>query len=199
VFIFGHLGIGSKLVSPLTRGLTRRWVLLGTLVPDLIDKPLYYILSWSTGLRGADLGLISGTRTFGHTALLLLILSIITFFTRARALAALALGMGSHLLLDAISDRFSHAQLPQAGPKSALLWPFIQDRFPFYPFESMGQHLSIWGKPFVLGAEIVGILILAWDFWRTRHESEILTYLSKRRHERRERRKQKVQGTIGWK
>ena len=42
MFIFGHLGIGSKMVYPWRKQITRGALLVGTVLPDLIDKPLYY-------------------------------------------------------------------------------------------------------------------------------------------------------------
>ncbi|MBI5201898.1 MAG: metal-dependent hydrolase, partial [Elusimicrobia bacterium] len=41
MIFFGHLGLGDALAAPVRRGLPRRWVLLGTVLPDLLDKPLY--------------------------------------------------------------------------------------------------------------------------------------------------------------
>src|SRR4051812_43796707 len=67
MFALGHVGIGRRLV-PRYRAFTarERWIFaLGALLPDLIDKPLYYIPSWITGKRGAELGLIAGTHSFG--------------------------------------------------------------------------------------------------------------------------------------
>src|SRR4051812_43545813 len=104
MFVFGHLGIGSKLATPWAQGLPRRWLLVGTLLPDLIDKPLYYGLSFATGKSGTDLGLISGTRTFGHTALFLVLLALGSIIRRSRILAALALGTATHLLIDNFGD-----------------------------------------------------------------------------------------------
>jgi hypothetical protein len=84
VFLFAHLGIGVRSIRWI-EGLSRKGtrallpiapLFLGTLLPDLIDKPLYYGLSWLTGLRGAELGVIAGTRSFGHSWILLLLLTI---------------------------------------------------------------------------------------------------------------------------
>src|SRR4051812_16556438 len=106
MFVFGHLGIGSKLATPWAMGLRRRWILLGTILPDLIDKPVYYGLSYARGLRGAALGLMSGTRTFGHTGALLLLMATFSILKKSRFLAALSLGMATHLLLDGITEHF---------------------------------------------------------------------------------------------
>jgi hypothetical protein len=166
MFIFGHLGIGSKIVRPLGRALPQRWLLLGTVLPDLVDKPIYYGLSWTTHLHGAELGLISGTRTFGHTALFTLAIALAAYFRSSRVWAALALGAASHLLLDGVTDQFSPSLRDIAGPASALLWPFTHQDFPIIPHPSLGHHLSVVSRPFILWAELGGALLLAWDLWR---------------------------------
>src|ERR1700733_5728748 len=101
MIFFGHLGIGLKTAQPFRRDLPLKPLLLGTLLPDLIDKTLYYGLSFATGRRGAELRLISGTRTFGHTILFTLALGAIAARRRSKTLAALALGSATHLFLDA--------------------------------------------------------------------------------------------------
>src|SRR5207245_8990653 len=70
MFVLGHLGIGSWLAARRVRADSIAWLLFGAVLPDLIDKPLYYALSFATGRHGAALGLISSTRTFGHTLIL---------------------------------------------------------------------------------------------------------------------------------
>src|SRR5262249_45802746 len=178
MFIFGHLGIGSKLVSPWTAGLKRRDVLIGTLLPDLIDKPLYYSLWLATGKRGAELGLVSGTRTFGHTAILLLLLVVGSIFRKSKLLAALALGTATHLFLDNLADHF----LPPGRDPSALqamTWPLLSWNFPAIPVNAEGFIASL--TPFVLGGEAIGLALLAWDYWKLAHEREILETTQERR------------------
>jgi hypothetical protein len=88
MLFLAHAGIGEKLVSPWSRRLPATmvaWVVLGTLLPDFVDKPHYYALSWATGMRGEALGLICGTRTIGHTALFTLAIALGGWFTRSRA------------------------------------------------------------------------------------------------------------------
>jgi hypothetical protein len=85
MMIFGHLGIGLRLARPFS--VPPGWLLLGTLLPDLLDKTTYYGLSVALGARGADLGLISGTRTFGHTAAFLLLLALVGAGSRSKAIA----------------------------------------------------------------------------------------------------------------
>src|SRR6267378_7954625 len=102
MFVFGHLGVGSWVIARRVRAEQLAWVLFGTLLADLIDKPLYYALVFATGRRGAELGLVTGTRTFGHTLLLVVLLWLLT---PRRIGSPLALGMITHLALDELGDR----------------------------------------------------------------------------------------------
>lgn len=167
MFILGHMGIGSKLASPWSKGLPLQWVFLGTLLPDLIDKPLYYSLSFITGTHGAQLGLISGTRTFGHTALFLMFLVIFAFFKHSRSLAALAIGTMTHLFLDNIVEHFLPPPIDLAH--LALLFPLQGVRFPVYPFGGFKDHLLSLTNTVTFAAELLGGGILAWDYWKARH------------------------------
>jgi hypothetical protein len=163
MFLFGHLGIGMKLADPWARRLRTRYVLLGTILPDLIDKPLYYGLSWITHKRGAELGLISGTRTFGHTALSLILMTTVATVFRIRWLAAISIGVATHLLLDNLGDRFF---VGHSFSLQALAWPFLGWHFPDFPFANAHEHLSLIRDPYFLICELIGILFLLWEYWK---------------------------------
>ncbi len=189
MFVLGHLGIGSKLVRPWSVGLRKRWVFLGALLPDLIDKPIYYGLSLAKGLQGAELGLISGTRTFGHTALFLVLLTLIGAMRKSKLLAAVSLGVASHLLLDNLGDHFAVMPDPDQSTLVALLFPFFGARFPVKPLMAEGEILSRLMNPYVLVGEILGGAILAWDFWKSTHRAEIASIWKSRRSWLRKRKK----------
>ncbi len=159
MLVFGHLGIGYGLARPVARGLRARWILVGTLVPDLIDKPLFY------GARAIDVaqGLITGSRTFGHTGLLLLAVAAVAWSARSRALAAIAIGMATHLALDVLSERIISDE-PQAI--LALLWPWFDGRFPVLLARDMGEHLAGQLHPLLIGGELLGLAILVHRFRR---------------------------------
>ena len=164
VILFGHLGIGSKLASPWKKGLPFGVLLVGTMLPDLVDKPLYY--------SGLAPGLITGTRTFGHTALFCATLWAVGLAARSRVFAALALGVASHLLLDNFVDRF----MPNPGSEGllALLWPFLGTRFPVLPYRTIGEQVATVFQPVMIGAEVVGLALLQWHFWKSVHRTEIV-------------------------
>jgi len=167
MFVFAHTGIGSTLVRPWRKKLPRGMLLLGTLLPDLIDKSLYYGVTFLHRFDPGGLALVSGTRTFGHTALFLLILSWIAVIRGSRSLAALALGVATHLLLDGFADTFG-PDVPGDGTASALLWPLTGWSFPWSPYGSLSEHLSAFAAPFFLWAEAIGIALLALDFAESR-------------------------------
>lgn len=170
MFIFGHLGIGSKMVSPWRKQLPRVALLLGTIVPDLIDKPLYYGEVLFIGSDAANQSLISGTRTFGHTLLLLAVIALLAALRRSRVIAALAIGMATHDLIDLVGDQvqlslgWTH---PAQGPEgiNAFLWPLLGWHFPLAT-TTLGGHLSQLFNPWILCGEVVGLSLLVWDYRR---------------------------------
>ncbi|MEO5970743.1 MAG: metal-dependent hydrolase [Bdellovibrionia bacterium] len=164
MLVLGHLGIGKALVSPFIRRLKLRWIYLGTILPDLIDKPLYYCLSWVTGKQGLELGLISGSRTFGHTALFALLLSLGAFVKRSKLLAALSIGVASHLILDSFGDHFWAKEMSQ---NSSLLWPLNGLQMPITPFQNVFEHLGSKRHPGFLYAELIGALLLVREYFRS--------------------------------
>lgn len=200
MIFFGHLGIGKTLANPFARQLPARWLLLGTIFPDLIDKPLYYGLMFWSGKSGAELGIICGTRTFGHTALLLLLIGVISLFRRSAIAAALAFGVATHLLLDGLTDHYVYISgIADPTFVTALLWPFVAPHhFPVIPHTDVGEHLASWKNPFLWISELIGASLLGWDFWKQRHRSEILRFFRERRlhlkrfKARREKRKTRV-------
>src|SRR5581483_7166128 len=88
-------------------------------------------------------------------ALFALLLSLAALPRKSKILAALALGVASHLLLD---QMISH--LPKEDLK-ALLWPWLGYGFPRFPYQNAGEHfLSLLKQPVIIGSEIVGALLL---------------------------------------
>lgn len=166
MFVLGHLGIGLQVARPFRKNLPVKPLLLGTLLPDLIDKPLYYGLSLATGHHGYELGLISGTRTFGHTVLFTASLAAVAAARRSKVLAALALGCATHLFLDFVSDVFTRTT---DYSLNVLAWPLLGWKFPGYMYAGLGEHLSRFHQPFFLYAEIVGGLLLVLEWRRARH------------------------------
>jgi hypothetical protein len=168
VFLLGHLGISKKLAARPYRSfsrLDRRVFFVGALLPDLVDKPLYYVPAWLTGKRGAEAGILSGTHLFAHTGLFLLVLGVAALITRSRPLRALAIGVTTHLILDIVGLSLSWR---------AVVWPLFGWHFPAYPFTSLSQHLGTILHPITLISEVLGAAILWSDYRRARRQPPLV-------------------------
>jgi hypothetical protein len=155
MFVLGHVGVGRALARPWLRNFPVVAFVIGTLLPDLIDKPLYY---------SHLLGQMPATRMYGHTGVLLLALVLTAALVRSRVLAALAAGTATHLALDCLLDIWT------TGPRGAWIaaaWPLLGP-FPPVSIPSIAAHLRrITVGPVILG-EILGGLLIAWELWRAR-------------------------------
>ncbi|HTA21123.1 MAG TPA: metal-dependent hydrolase [Polyangia bacterium] len=162
MFALGHLGLGKTIAARAYRRFSpveKRAFFLGALLPDLIDKPLFYVPFWLTGRRGAAAGILSGTHLFAHTGLFLAALAVVALVTRSPALRAVAVGVATHFVLDCVGLSMG------AG---TLLWPLFGWRFPVYPFRNLGQHLATLLSPVTLAGELLGAAVLWWDHRKAR-------------------------------
>jgi hypothetical protein len=155
MFVFGHIGFGRLLVGSRGRAMPAVPLLVGMLLPDLIDKPLYY----------ADISsFVSCTRTFGHTGLFVAAVLILAAVRRSSGLLALGLGMATHLGLDCAMDVLS----PDVqSALTALAWPFRSPRFAVVNM-SIADHLKRLLVPPVMITELAGLAILVWEYRRWR-------------------------------
>jgi hypothetical protein len=161
MFVLGHAGIGSRMLGPLREMLPARWVIFGCLLPDILDKPLFYGLLW---LEGRPDRVITGTRTIGHTGLFLLALALLSAVTRRRELWAIAAGVTTHLLLDIGGELIGGADA-ESSIWHAIFYPRFGGRFPVAHFGSILEHLSLSAKSaYVIAGELLGgaILLRAW-------------------------------------
>lgn len=140
MYLLGHLGIGLGtawlVASKGRRTVDYRLVLLGAILPDLIDKPLGFLL----GLE---------TRLWAHTLVFFLAVLAASAIPSVRSLVGLALGVGSHLFLDRIWEQ-----------PWVLWWPAFGVGFPLdgVNFSNLLQVLV--SDPYVIGGEIVGTAVL---------------------------------------
>lgn len=158
MFVFGHLGFGHQLASPWRRRLPAIPLAIGMLLPDIIDKPLYYA-------RFSDL--ITCTRTFGHSGLLCLTLVLVGLVFKRRWPTALALGMVTHVLLDFALDLLSGS-----NPRVtwlALTWPLNGTAFGTVYIASLGEHTGRLLNGWMIAAEIVGLGLVIRDVRSSRH------------------------------
>jgi membrane-bound metal-dependent hydrolase YbcI (DUF457 family) len=162
-----HLGIGQCIANAGNR-LPLRPILIGTILPDLIDKPLYYIPVMLTGKRGTELGLFSGTRTVGHSLLFLAAILLVSAIPgpRRRWWLALGAGVASHLLLDNFLESF--APLTEFSSRIALFFPYYGVAFPVAQHRSLGEHFYLHLNPIELIAEAIGAALLV-VLWRSKN------------------------------
>jgi len=129
-----------------------RVLLLASLLPDIIDKPVGRIIFSDTFENG---------RIFAHTLLFLLLITIIGFCVpsknRFRIGTALALGVSAHLILDAMW------LMPET-----LLWPLYGLSFGRYPsdlYSWAGLQEAIqrvMEQPFLALPELLGVAAVVW-------------------------------------
>jgi len=145
MLLFGHIGItlGSfYIISRLTKhDFDYRFVLIGSLLPDILDKLV--------GRVALPLG--SG-RLFGHTLLFVLVLALISLWKR-KALT-LSLASALHLAEDEMWEQ----------PK-ILLWPIFgnfptSDPIPLYQYilTILKEYTSSLSYTFI--SEVVGLMII---------------------------------------
>src|SRR5437899_8771220 len=72
MLLFGHIGLTLGVARALSRESDARWVAVASLLPDLIDKPLRYVLA-----PGFTQG---NTRTVGHSLTVLLVGMVLLAF-----------------------------------------------------------------------------------------------------------------------
>ncbi|NYT02674.1 MAG: hypothetical protein GKC10_07960 [Methanosarcinales archaeon] len=141
MLFFAHLGLTMAAASPFKRA-SMAFVALGSMLPDIIDKPLGYLV-YGTPAMG---------RTVAHTLLFLLILAMLSYGLNSNRLGSLSGGVMAHLTLDSIW------QTP-----IIFLWPLLG------PFPADG-YMSVTGyietllrgleNPYILIPEVLGFLLL---------------------------------------
>ena len=124
-----------------------RWLLVGSLLPDIIDKPIGQYIFRDTFNNG---------RIFAHTLLFLIVISAAGFLLYKKKnqkwLHALAVGTFTHFILDEMW------QIPQT-----LFWPTLGFTFPVVEdLEGWASGLwhSIFSDPKIYITEAVGLAIL---------------------------------------
>ena len=150
MFIFGHLGLGRLLAEPCRIQRPMSLVLFGSLLPDIVDKSIFYIT-----------GSMPGTRSLGHT--LLFVICIATIEGRRSGnwkRFPLAFGIFTHLIGDYVGDYFALSASFSRNLR-ILLWPILGESFPATPHLNFSQQAIRLTGPYFLSTEILGICVLA--------------------------------------
>lgn len=151
MFPLAHLGIGSAVARLCPVKFRFRWILLGTLLPDLIDKPVFLLLSRYFHETGWE----AGKRGFAHTLVFLVLLGVISRHRQSLAWWAVTAGTATHLVLDVIS-KSTEGRSTAVASLRVLFWPFAGWSFPTL---SHGMHgIEIWIF------EMTGLGLLALQF-----------------------------------
>ncbi len=140
-----------------------RLLLVGALLPDIIDKPMGHFLFRET---------FSSGRIFSHTFLFAALVAIagLLLYRKHRRTGALALAAGtfSHLVLDQMW------RTPQT-----LWWPLLGLAFPEIETADWlrGLFLALTGDPSVYIPELLGLGILAWFGWELFRRGRVRAFL----------------------
>lgn len=150
-------------LASLAKRIDIRVLLIGSLLPDIIDKPLGYLFLRET---------FSNLRIFSHTLLFLVLITIAGFilyrYRRKTWLFVLSFGTFTHLLCDEMWD------IPQT-----LFWPL-------YGFTFAREDLTHWVEdigtdlvtdPSVYIPEIVGGVILILFLWVVVSKGKLRTFI----------------------
>jgi inner membrane protein len=152
--ILWHLGMTPLIVRYVFRdpAMDLRWVLVGSILPDVIDKPIASILFHDT---------FRTHRIVGHALVFpVALLAVVMIATRRgtlrrRAWIALVIGVFIHLVLDGA----------WTSPE-AFLWPFFGFDFPPVSGTSFGRLLAdMVRSPWVWLGEAAGLAYIAY-IWR---------------------------------
>ncbi len=145
MYTLGEMGISVGLAWLVSYGdrfaVDFRLVLLGSILPDLIDKPLGAILHLDA-------------RLWAHSLLFLGGILVLSLWPTLRGLRWVGFGDAVHLLVD----------LMWYQPTVAL-WPLLGFAFPAGE-QSFGNYLQIFlTDPYVQFGEITGAIFLLWTVW----------------------------------
>jgi len=188
LILFGHLGFTAGAAKLLETALSKRTdagppdvdyrlVLAGSLLPDMIDKPIGALLFVNT---------FHNSRIYAHTLLfsLLLLIAGTVFYRRRKKSALLTLGLACifHQFLDKpwhFPETFLWPFL-NIGPalSAGNGWPAVLLGFP-YKFDDWIAHnmKSLLKNPSPLIFEILGLAILAWLFIRLLRRRKVREFL----------------------
>ncbi len=158
-----RLGSSASFFRSLANRMDIRFLLIGSILPDIIDKPVGLYIFRET---------FSSGRIFSHTILFLVLVTIVGLILRRNSGKtwglALSIGTFLHLMLD---------QMWQA-PKT-LFWPIFGIAFERIETTYWLGNIfyALLKKPDVYVPEIIGFIVLVWFAWELRHRRAIIGFL----------------------
>ncbi len=140
-----------------------RLVLLGSLLPDIIDKPVFLLIGGSASLSGRD---------YAHTLLFnlaLFVSGMVLFRYRKPGLLIISLSSFMHLILDQIWNSPVVLLWPLLGPlPHGETSGWLADRF---------QGLFLYPQVYI--PEIIGLLVILLFTYRILKNKGVLNFLKK--------------------
>ncbi|MFN7904872.1 MAG: metal-dependent hydrolase [Pseudobdellovibrionaceae bacterium] len=160
MLIFGHLGFGAVMAAPFKK-IRFGWPLfLGTVLPDLIDKPIYF-LSEQT---------IPSTRSFAHTLVFIVLLTGLSLWRKSPSWWALTFGAVTHILLDNIADAYLFEDSFLINQR-IVFWPLFGWEFPDIGQITFDDQLHRLSNFYFMFSEFLGFVFVAaigFLVWRRR-------------------------------
>jgi len=151
--------------AALSNYLDIRWLMVGSLLPDIIDKPVGQYFFRDTFNNG---------RIFSHSLLFFVVITAagLLLFKKARYtwLLALAAGTFTHLILDEIW------QVPQT-----LFWPFTGLAFPVSEIDGWLRTIWEWliSNPSVYIPEITGLVVILLLVFQVIKNKKIVAFIKR--------------------
>jgi len=144
-----------------------RFLLVGSLLPDIIDKPIGIYLFRET---------FSSGRIFSHTLLFLVLVTVVGLLIRRYSGKTWGLGLSIGILLHLVLDQMWRE------PKT-LFWPIFG--IAFERIETtywLGNILhALLKEPEVYVPEIIGFVVFVWFTWELLHRRAIIRFLRRGR------------------
>lgn len=175
MIFFGHLGITTGAVKAYEKlaykqekkssaSIDYRFVLAGSVLPDIIDKPIGAFLFRNT---------FHNSRIFAHTLIFSVILVVLgmIYYEKKKKLSILLLGASSfiHLILDSMWEY-----------EKILFWPCFGIKFPTRPEGDWIKEdmLHLLSNPVNMLPELIGFIIIAYYFIKLFKNKEVKSFIS---------------------
>jgi hypothetical protein len=159
---FGHVGIGTHLIPrALRERLPWRWLALGCLLPDLIDKPIWLAAHFASGAVDPHAGLLANARLFGHSVFFAGVLALAAALVPMAWLRAIAYAVPTHLLLDVLTD---YGLGGRGVWRTWLFWPLGVPSFASVSIPPLLRAFAAEASSAVyVAGEVLGAALLIWD------------------------------------
>ena len=167
MFPLAHVGIGIRFIPGRQRAsLPWRWLALGCLLPDLIDKPIWLAARLASGDFEPHAGLLASARLVGHSAFFAGALALAAVLVPRVWLRAVAYAVPTHLLLDALTD---YGLGGHGVWRTWLFWPFGVPAYAMVSVSPLGRAFAYEASSAVyVAGEVLGAALLIWDYVQRR-------------------------------